>query len=38
MNYDVAVHGDSLVGTVHWVAVDHSSQGEMRPFTASRKS
>jgi hypothetical protein len=38
MNYDVAVHGDSLVGTVHWVAVDHSSQGEMRPFTALRKS
>ena len=38
MRYDVAVHGDSLVGTEHWVAVDHSSQGETRAFTATRKS
>ncbi len=38
MNYDVAVHGDSLVGTEQWVAVDHSSQGEKRRFTATRKS
>lgn len=38
MSYDVAVHGDSLVGTVQWVAVDHSSKGETRQFTATRKS
>ncbi|HKE89771.1 MAG TPA: hypothetical protein VKB45_05520 [Gemmatimonadales bacterium] len=38
MNYDVAVHGDSLVGTEHWVAADHASQGEPRRFTATRKS
>ena len=38
MSYDVAVHGDSLVGTVQWVAVDHSSKGETRRFTATRKS
>lgn len=38
MRYDVAVHGDSLVGTEQWVAVDHSSQGETRRFTATRKS
>lgn len=38
MTYDVAVHGDSLVGTEQWVAVDHSSQGETRRFTATRKS
>jgi hypothetical protein len=38
MNYDVAVHGDSLVGTEQWVAVDHSSKGETRRFTATRKS
>ena len=37
MNYDVAVHGDSLVGTEQWVAVDHVTQGESRPFTATRK-
>ena len=38
MNYDVAVHGDSLIGTEQWVAVDHVSQGEKRRFTATRKS
>ena len=38
MNYDVGVHGDSLIGTEQWVAVDHSSQGETRRFTATRKS
>ena len=38
VHYDVAVHGDSLVGTEQWVAVDHSSQGETRRFTATRKS
>ncbi len=38
MNYDVAVHGDSLVGTEQWVAVDHSSKGETRRFTATRRS
>jgi len=38
MSYDVAVHGDSLVGTVQWVALDHSSKGETRQFTATRKS
>ena len=38
MSYDVAVHGDSLIGTVQWVAVDHSSKGETRQFTAIRKS
>ena len=38
MNYDVAVHGDSLVGTAQWVAVDHTSKGETRRFTATRKS
>lgn len=38
MSYDVVVHGDSLVGTVQWVAVDHSSTGETRQFTATRKS
>lgn len=38
MQYDVAVHGDSLIGTEQWVAVDHSSQGETRRFTATRKS
>lgn len=38
MSYDVAVHGDSLVGTVQWVAADHSSRGETRRFTATRKS
>ena len=37
MNYDVAVHGDSLVGTEQWVAVDHASQGQARRFTATRK-
>lgn len=37
MNYSVAVHGDSLVGTVQWVAVDHSSQGPPRRFTATRR-
>ncbi len=37
MNYTVAVHGDSLVGTEHWVAVDHSPQGPARRFTATRK-
>ena len=37
MNYTVAVHGDSLVGTEQWVAVDHSSQGPARRFTATRK-
>lgn len=36
MNYVVKVHGDSLVGTVQWVAVDHSSQGPARGFTATR--
>jgi hypothetical protein len=36
--YDVVVRGDSLVGTEQWVAVDHSSQGETRRFTATRKS
>ncbi len=38
MNYDVAVHGDSLVGTEQWVAVDNVTQGEKRRFTATRKS
>jgi hypothetical protein len=38
MSYDVTVHGDSLVGTVQWVALDHSSKGETRQFTATRKS
>lgn len=38
MHYDVAVNGDSLVGTEHWVAVDHASQGPPRRFTATRKS
>ena len=37
MNYSVAVHRDSLVGTEQWVAVDHASQGEARRFTATRK-
>lgn len=37
MNYDVAIHGDSLVGTEQWVAVDHASQGTARRFTATRK-
>jgi hypothetical protein len=37
MNYTVALHGDSLVGTEQWVAVDHSSQGPARRFTATRK-
>lgn len=37
MNYDVAVHGDSLVGTEQWVALDHSSQGSGRRFTATRQ-
>jgi len=37
MNYDVSVHGDSLVGTEQWVAVDHTTQGEARRFTATRK-
>jgi hypothetical protein len=38
MHYDVAVDGDSLVGTERWVALDHSSQGQPRRFTATRKS
>ena len=38
MHYDVALHGDSLVGTEHWVAVDHASQGTPRGFTATRKA
>jgi hypothetical protein len=38
MHYDVAVDGDSLVGTERWVAVDRSSQGQPRRFTATRKS
>ena len=37
MKYAVAVHGDSLVGTEQWVAVDHSTQGSARRFTATRK-
>lgn len=37
MNYSVTVHGDSLVGTEQWVAIDHSSKGETRQFTATRK-
>jgi len=38
MHYDVAVHGDSLVGTEQWVAVDQTSGGQTRRFTATRKS
>ena len=38
MSSDVAVHGDSLVGTEQRVAVDHSSQSETRRFTATRTS
>lgn len=37
MDYDVAIHGDSLVGTEQWVAVDHASRGAARRFTATRK-
>ena len=37
MNYDVAIRGDSLIGTEQWVAVDHASQGAARRFTAIRK-
>lgn len=37
MSYDVAIHGDSLVGTEQWVAVDHASEGTARRFTATRK-
>ena len=37
MHYDVAVRGDSLIGTEHWVAVDHASQGTPRRFTATRQ-
>jgi hypothetical protein len=37
MTYSLAVRGDSLLGTVQWVALDHSSRGPIRPFAATRK-
>ena len=37
MHYTVAMHGDSLVGTEQWMAVDHATHGSARRFTATRK-
>ena len=35
--YVLTLRGDSLVGTEQWVALDHSTRGPTRPFTATRE-